>query len=177
VTRLALLAFASGCSGFDEPEPALHPVFSARGRIIYVANDSEAPSFREDPQNARYIQQARDAQLRAQGPGPQDAPPSPRGRRGPIRAAKPDPETETVNRLQRQVQLLNAQRDSLYSREKPRSSLAVRQETNRDWHRAWQARRDQDRQEDATRLARELQELNDGLQALLRTQGQIRQQR
>ena len=172
-TRLALIAFAAGCSGCDEPEPELRPVFSARGRITYVANDSKAPPFREDPQNARWIEQARDAQLRAQRPVPQDAPSPPQGRSEPVRVATADSETESIDRLERRVQLLNAQRDALYSQGKPRSSLAERQENDREWHQAWQARRDRDRQEDAERHARELQELNDGLQALQRTQGQI----
>ena len=112
-----------------------------------------------------------------QGPVPQDAPSPPQGRSEPVRAAKPDPETETIDRLERRAQLLNAQRDALYSRqEKPRSSLAERQEKDREWHRAWQARRDRDRQEDAERHAAKLQEANDGMRALLRTQEQIRQQ-
>jgi hypothetical protein len=173
VTCLALLAFASGCSGLDEPEPALQPVLSARGRIIYVAKDSGVPPFREDPQNARLIQQARDAQLRVQGPGPQDAPSSPQGRGEPIRVAKADPEAENIERLERRVRLLNAQRDDLFSQEKPRSSLAERQQADREWHRAWQARRDRDHQEDAMRDQLGSRRFNDGFRELLRTQEQM----
>ena len=175
VTRLALLAFASGCSGLDEPEPVLHPVLNERGLITYVAEGSDAPPFRENTRNALLIERARDAQSRGRGPGPQDAPPSPQGRSEPIWPASPDPKAEEIKRLEERARILNAQRDLLYSQdkpEKPRSALAERLQADREWHQAWQARRDQDRQDDAMRHQRETQAFNDGFRELLRTQQQ-----
>jgi hypothetical protein len=43
-TRIALLAFAPGCSGSQAPEPVLYPVLSERGHLTYRTNDPRAPS-------------------------------------------------------------------------------------------------------------------------------------